>query len=116
MPYDNTTNVEDLAADPVALLHEEASNSPDFRIMETIRAKFLPTKRDAKLAEALRLLIRKSVKRKDDTLPPSFENRGMGGGLALIGRTGGGKSRSLQRYFDKHRVCADTPTARPDPP
>ncbi|PYF01821.1 TniB protein [Rhodopseudomonas faecalis] len=105
MPHDNMTDVAEITADPVALLHEEACNSTEFRIMETIRAKFLPTKRDAKLAEALRLLIREAVKRKDEKLPPSFENRGKsGGGLALIGRTGGGKSRSLQRYFEKHSV------------
>lgn len=115
MPHDNMTDRAELAADPVALLHEEASSSTDFRIMETIRAKFLPTKRDAKLAEALRLLIREAVKRRDETLPPSFENCGKsGGGLALIGRTGGGKSRSLQRYFEKHSVLRGyaEPTSR----
>jgi hypothetical protein len=104
LPFDDPTDLADLAVDPVALLHEEASSAPDFAIMETIRAKFLPTKRDAKLAEALTLLIRNAVKRKDGTLPPSFENRGSGSGLALIGPTGVGKSRSLERYFDKHPV------------
>lgn len=114
MPFDDQNDLADLAVDPVALLHEEASAAPDFTIMESIRAKFLPTKRDVTLATALTLAIRGAVKRADSALPPSFENRGIGSGLALIGPTGVGKSRSLARFFDKHAVLrgyAD-PTSR----
>lgn len=114
MPFDDRNDLPALDLDPVALLHQEASAASDFTIMESIRAKFLPTKRDATLAESLALKISAAVARKDDTLPPSFENRGAGSGLALIGETGVGKSRSLARFFGKHSVLrgyAD-PTSR----
>ncbi len=48
MPFDDQNDLAALDLDPVALLHEEASAAPDFITMESIRAKFLPTKRDAK--------------------------------------------------------------------
>jgi Cdc6-like AAA superfamily ATPase len=111
MNFDETTHE---IYDAVALLHEAATNGKGFTTMETIRAKFLPTQRDALLAASLNSLIANAVQREDAELPPSFENRGRGSGLALIGPTGVGKSRSLERFFDKHPVLrgyAD-PTSR----
>jgi guanylate kinase len=44
------------------------------------------------------------VQREDVTLPPSFENRSRGSGLVLVGPTGVGKSKSLERYFNQPPV------------
>lgn len=88
--------------DSVALLHEAATSGKGFMTMEVIRAKFLPTQRDEFLATAMQTLLASAVQRENVELPPSFENRGRGSGLALIGPTGVGKSRSLERLFDKH--------------
>lgn len=92
--------------DPVALLHEEAvaGASRYFSIMESIRAKYLPNGRDDDLADGLRKVIGNAVQREDLTKPPSFFNRGRGSGLVLVGPTGVGKSRSLERFFDTHSV------------
>lgn len=104
----------DDTCDTVALLHEAATSGKEFMTMESIRAKFLPTQRDEFLATAMQALIANAVQRENVERPPSFENRGRGSGLALIGPTGVGKSRSLERFFDKHPVLrgyAD-PTSR----
>ena len=90
--------------DAVALLFAGAATAKNFTIMETIRAKFLKTNRDIHLATAMEQLIANAVQREDTSLPPSFENRGRGSGLVLIGPTGVGKSKSLERYFSQHPV------------
>lgn len=92
--------------DSVALLYAGAASTKNFAIMETIRAKFLKTSRDGLLATAMEKLIANAVQRENTDFPPSFENRGRGSGLVLIGPTGVGKSRSLERYFNRHPVLA----------
>ncbi len=100
--------------DSVALLHEAATSGKGFMTMESIRAKFLRTQRDDFLAAAMQALLANAVQREHVELPPSFENRGRGSGVALIGPTGVGKSRSLERFFDKHPVLRgyDNPASR----
>ena len=90
--------------DPVALLYAGVSEANNFAIMEKLRASFLKGPRDANLADHMDKLIANAVQREDTELPPSFENRSRGGGLVLIGPTGVGKSKSLERYFKKHPV------------
>ncbi|WP_441255871.1 TniB family NTP-binding protein [Tardiphaga sp. 285_C5_N1_2] len=106
MPDDAFPDFND---DPVARLHHEATAAAGqfFSLMETIRAKFLPNDRDDRLSQELTLLIGKAVQREDVTEPPSFFNRARGSGLVLIGPTGVGKSRSLERFFDTHPVLKD---------
>lgn len=90
--------------DPVALLYASASEAKNFAIMEKLRASFLQGRRDLNLAESMASLIANAVQREDTELPPSFENRGRGSGLVLIGPTGVGKSKSLEQYFKEHPV------------
>lgn len=92
--------------DPVAQLHQEAMSGANnfFSIMEGLRAKFLPNERDDALGRAMKQLIANAVQREDVELPPSFTNRARGSGLVLLGPTGVGKSRSLERFFDNHRI------------
>jgi hypothetical protein len=90
--------------DPVARLYAGVSEANNFAIMEKLRASFLKGPRDASLADHMDKLIANAVQREDTELPPSFENRSRGSGLVLIGPTGVGKSKSLERYFKKHPV------------
>ncbi|SNT12566.1 AAA domain-containing protein [Tardiphaga sp. OK246] len=102
-----TTHVSPPArTDSVALLYADAASTQNFTVMETIRAKFLKTARDAHLSTAMGTLIANAVQRENTNLPPSFENRGRGSGLVLVGPTGVGKSKSLERYFNTHPVLA----------
>lgn len=100
----STQDTQQPAIDSVALLFAGAATANKFTIMETIRAKFMKTSRDAQLANAMQQLIANAVQREDTDLPPSFENRGRGSGLVLVGPTGVGKSKSLERYFNNHPV------------
>lgn len=90
--------------DSVALLFEGASQVKNFAIMEKLRASFLQGRRDVSLADSIAQLIANAVLRENTELPPSFENRGRGSGLVLIGPTGVGKSKSLEEYFKGHPV------------
>jgi hypothetical protein len=94
------------ATDAVALLFAGAATAKNFTIMETIRAKFSKTSRDIHLATAMEQLIANAVQRENTSLPPSFENRNRGSGLVLVGPTGVGKSKSLERYFNQHPVLS----------
>jgi len=93
--------------DPVTRLHAAASLSQEFTIMEQIKAKFMRTQRDDTLVAAMDALLAAAVERDDVSRPPSFENRGRGSGLVLIGPTGVGKSKSLERYFARHPVLKE---------
>lgn len=92
--------------DPVARMHAMFSEaSPDeFATMEGLRIKYKKTARDLVLAEAIDGLLGAAVQRVDLTAAPGFENRARGSGLAIVGPTGVGKSRALERFFDKHPV------------
>jgi hypothetical protein len=94
--------------DPVALLHANmAEASDDFSVMERLRAKYAKSPRDKTLAEAMDALIAAAVQRDDLSRPAGFENRARGSGLVIIGPTGVGKSRAIERYFKKHPILQD---------
>lgn len=96
-------------ADPVARMHALFSDArrTEFGLMESLRAKYKKTSRDIVLADAIDALLATAVQREDLNAPPSFDNRARGSGLAIVGPTGVGKSRALERYFDKHPVLSD---------
>ena len=96
----------DTGSDPVARMHAMLSEAHphEFTVMEGLRIKYKKTARDTILAEAINRLLGAAVQRVDLTAPPGFKNRARGSGLAIIGPTGVGKSRALERFFDKHPV------------
>lgn len=93
--------------DPAALLHASFEQTdPTFTVMEGLRVKYAKTKRDSVLAESINLLLAEAVRKEDLERPPGFDNRGRGTGLVIMGPTGVGKSRALERFFKKHPVLA----------
>jgi hypothetical protein len=94
------------ANDAVAAMHAAASAAAGghFELMEKLRVKYMKTARDAQLAEMLDQLLTAAVQREDLALAPSFTNRARGTGMAVYGPTGTGKSRALERYFNRHPI------------
>ncbi|MEI9923438.1 MAG: TniB family NTP-binding protein [Bradyrhizobium sp.] len=77
-----------------------------FSAIERMKAIFMPTPREAELAEEMNLLINNAVQCKDPELPLTLENRSEGKGLVVIGPTGVGKTKSLRHFFDNHAAFA----------
>jgi Cdc6-like AAA superfamily ATPase len=90
--------------DPVAALHASMASDAGFNAMELIRTLYAKSRRDKLLAEAIDSLLAAAVQREDLLRPPGFDNRARGAGLVLVGPTGVGKSRALERYFKKHPI------------
>lgn len=89
--------------DPAALLYASmAGVDTTFSVMERLRARYAKTPRDKLLAEAIDALLAAAVQREDLARSPGFDNRARGSGLVIVGPTGVGKSRALERYFKKH--------------
>jgi Cdc6-like AAA superfamily ATPase len=93
--------------DPVALLHANMASDDGFSVMERIRTQYAKSPRDKVLAEAIDALLAAAVQREDLSRPPGFDNRNRGSGLVIIGPTGVGKSRALERFFKKHPILKD---------
>jgi hypothetical protein len=90
--------------DPVAALHANMAGNAGFNVIERLRTQYAKSPRDKILAEAIDALLETAVQREDLSRPPGFDNRARGGGLAIVGPTGVGKSRALERYFKKHPI------------
>jgi hypothetical protein len=90
--------------DPVAALHASMASDDGFNVMERIRTQYAKSPRDKILAEAIDALLAAAVQREDLARPPGFDNRARGTGLVVVGPTGVGKSRALERYFKKHPI------------
>jgi Bacterial TniB protein len=91
--------------DPVAAMHAAASsNDAGFDFMEKIRTMFMKTNRFTRLTKTMDEVLAAAIQREDLTLPPSFTNRARGAGACFVGPTGGGKSKALARYFDRHPI------------
>ncbi len=90
--------------DPVALLHACMTSDARFNAMERIRTQYAKSPRDKLLAGAIDALLATAVQREDLSRPPGFDNRSRGAGLVVVGPTGVGKSRALERYFKKHPI------------
>jgi Cdc6-like AAA superfamily ATPase len=94
--------------DPVALLHASmADSNEDFGLLERLRAQYAKSPRDKVLAESIDALLAAAVQREDLTLPAGFGNRAHGSGLVIMGPTGVGKSRAIERYFKKHPLLKE---------
>ncbi|MDA9509429.1 hypothetical protein XI09_33295 [Bradyrhizobium sp. CCBAU 11386] len=105
--------MSDSFPDPVAALHASMAADSSFNVMERIRSQYAKSPRDKMLAEAVDALLEAAVQRADPGSPPGFNNRARGSGLVLLGPTGVGKSRALERYFKKHPILRgyDDPTS-----
>ncbi len=92
--------------DPIARLRASLPQEFDtqYATITDLKKKFVKTGRERKLATEFNLLIQNATECRDPNLPPSLDNRGEGRGLALIGPTGVGKTRSLRTLFKNHPV------------
>lgn len=89
--------------DPIARLHAMASTKhPAFGIMERLEREYVRRPCDVLLEERLDKMFFDASKRIRLDEPPGFDNRGPGLALAIVAPTGVGKTRALQRYFQKH--------------